>query len=215
MLCSFLLFMISLGIPSSSINGESLAAHLTCNLDIYPRFLTGDSPNQSKEAVEALVEEARYIFSGIIYGFAFKYTPANRKTKRMEAWILTPVSMIPVGDPSLKSHDAQIIGNQLDIHFTYSLSEEQRHRRKRWNTVEFPTISGVGIADAFIETERLQKSIEDALKRGVHNHYSSFLFHKPRTITGWVALTSPPIISFSEGQYTARCEGRIEVSEIL
>jgi hypothetical protein len=54
------------------------------------------------EMFNRILEEARYVFSGMVYGFIFSYTPYDRSRGVEEEFLLEPYQWIQRGDPNLQ-----------------------------------------------------------------------------------------------------------------
>ena len=57
-----------------------------------------DGPRSREDAVREMLTEARFVFSGMIYGFSFRYTPGDRKRDIEDLFELIPVAEISWGD---------------------------------------------------------------------------------------------------------------------
>ncbi|MEW5816327.1 MAG: hypothetical protein AB1798_13130, partial [Spirochaetota bacterium] len=80
---------------------EVIVEEFWCELD--PMVRMGDTyPLTREAALKQILEEAQFVFSGMMYGFKFQYTPSDKTRRVDEIYFVEPVSQIPWGDKGLK-----------------------------------------------------------------------------------------------------------------
>jgi hypothetical protein len=171
-------------------------------------------PIEEETAVQRLLELARYVFSGMIYGFTFSYTPADAARKISEEFNLEPVALISWGDPNLEVMDTRVEERRLYARISYTPREFQQAWLAGWDSNEIPAAAGEG-RSSFIR-DRLDKVpvIEEAVKQAVRDYVRKRVFDKPKEITGSVILRNAPIIYSMSGEYMARVGIKLKIDEI-
>lgn len=156
-----------------------------------------------EEAIVQLLDEARWIFSGLIYGFNFTYIPGNKRESLGEVFELIPLKEIPAGDSGLEV--AQVIDNleTLSVRFLYWPDEYQERRLKVKNGGGFLSTVGEGGAPMMEEGSRMS-SLKDAVKQALRADLRTILYDRPHEVSGFVYLASDPQISIRAGEYKSR-----------
>lgn len=162
---------------------------------------------KDKEMVEAsanLLEEARLVFSGILYGWRFFYQPGDRARNVKEVFNLEPIAEIPHGDPNLVPVAADQKGTTLlRLSVRYHLGErDARHMDFRSS----PSLSfSTGKGSASMETNFFgrKEAIENSIKEAIRNHQRKRMHAKPQSLSGIVYLEEPPRIYIKSGQFYA------------
>jgi hypothetical protein len=208
--------LIAFGIPALGFSqGEYLAARLWCELEpliqseeVYPL-----PPEQARKRV---LEEARGVFSAMIYGYAFSYTPGDSTRGIEDEFVLTPIADIPWGDPHLRIADAWVEDGRLFAKVEDDLQRFQEDRRRAWGSTAVSSASGTGEANMFLapapESKRI--SLEAAFKEALRNHLRPIHFNKPRQVTVELVLWQAPEVVIRAGTYQTRVDLKLRVREI-
>lgn len=161
----------------------------------------------AEEAELRVLMEGRYVFSGMLYGYDFRYVPSDRTRQVAEEFALTPVAQIPWGDPRLRvistrrrSDDAFV------VRLRYDMAPFQRARYEAWRSNTLTPASGLGRADLMEGLQGKIDAIEAAIKEAIRDHMRGRTFNKPRVITGRVLLEKPPRVGVASGEYVARAD---------
>jgi hypothetical protein len=204
-------------LPGAAFGQEGfLSARLWCELEPLIQSQGQEYPLPKEEARKRLLEEARGVFSAMIYGFQFAYTPADRARDVAEEFVLTPVAEIPWGDPHLRIVDAWTEDSRLFAKVEYDLQPFQEDRRRAWGSTAVPTAAGVGESSMFPGPAPASKarSLEAAFREAIRNHLRPIRFNKPREITGELLLWAPPAVIIEAGAYQTRVDVKLRVGEI-
>lgn len=211
----FLLLLV-LGLPAAvSAQQGFLAARLWCELE--PLIQTEEEyPLPPEVARRRLLQEARLVFSAMIYGYSFSYTPGDSARGVPEEFILTPIAEISWGDPSLQIADAWEQDNRLFAKVEYTLRPFQEDRRRAWGSTAIAVAAGVGESNMFLAPppESKHASLEAAFKEALRNHLRPLHFNKPRQITGELLLWDSPEVVIRAGTYQTRVDLKLRVREI-
>ncbi len=153
-------------------------------------------------AVEVLLEEARWIFSGMIYGFSFFYVPGADHLEVEDQFNLEPLATISRGDPAL--HVESVTGDfeNIRIHFTYWPDEYQKRRLSRYANTCYRAAGGRGQADIYGEGGRTEAMVQ-AVKQALREDLRKFHYNRPREVRGVLTLSHPPRIVIGSGQYSS------------
>lgn len=171
-------------------------------------------PQSDTEAARLALEEARYVFSGMIYGFSFRYTPSDMSRRVDEIFELEAIHSIPWGDRSLRVLGGTVDREYYKAEVLYELRDFQRQRLDYWDSNTFPSASGTGIGDLFIGREGKYEAIREGVKEAVRNYLRPRVFNKPREITGEAVLAEVPYIVIDAGGYHAKVRIKLEVREV-
>ncbi|MBL8968054.1 MAG: hypothetical protein JNG85_13700, partial [Spirochaetaceae bacterium] len=109
-----------LGNRSRPAGAASLAAEAPTILggefwaELEPVPQEGDPwPLTSEDAALRLVEEAAFVFAGMVSGFEFDYTPLDRVRGLEERFAMKPLGHVPRGDPRLVPGAARVEGERV------------------------------------------------------------------------------------------------------
>lgn len=171
------------------------------------------SENFERGVIEDLLEEARWIFSGMIYGFEVEYTPSDISRSVERYYRIDLFAQIVRGDIKLEVYDTFLENNLLYVFIRYKMDDYQVRRIEYWNSGVFDSAAAYGRAPFFSENSRIN-SIKDAIRISLENYLKSFEYNKPRLITGEVLLRESPSISISAGDYRAFVKSRLNIKNV-
>lgn len=166
------------------------------------------------EIAESLLAEAQYVFSGMIYGFTFVYTPSDRARSVEQVFRLEPLAVIPWGDDRLSVSDTRGEGYRTYGRFRYRLSDDQAARVAAWASSAVPAHGGEGSSSITGGRDAKYAAIEDACRETIRDYLRTKVYNKPREIRGQVTFAEPPRVRLTAGGYTARVRLKIRV-EVL
>ena len=208
--------LLALALPATVLaQREYLVARLWCELE--PLIQTeAQYPLPRDEARRRVLEEARLVFSAMIYGFEFSYTPGDSARGVADELVLTPIAEVPWGDPGLRIVDAWVDQRRLFAKVEYDLHPFQEDRRRAWGSTAVPTAAGVGESNMFLAPppEGKRRSLEAAFREALRDHLRPIHFNKPREITGELLLWQPPAVVIRAGTYQTRVDLKLRVREI-
>lgn len=172
-------------------------------------------PLPMEVAAERLVEEAAYVFSGMVSGFEFAYTPLDRARGLEESFALRPVGVLSRGDPRLRPGKARIEAGRLvgPVEFVADPSdalELEGYGREPWKSAQ-----GRGYAELVLGWKGRRAAYEEAAREAARSLLRLLEPNKPRLVRGRLVFAAPPRVAIVDGRYavTARC--RVEVTEVL
>lgn len=153
-----------------------------------------------KEAIEVLLEDARWIFSGMLYGFNFRYIPGNSVEGFDELFELDPVHQIERGDPALEVYQVDDDYQNMRILFYFWPDEFQNRRMSISRGGGYQTAASEGGIPMMLEDARLS-SMEEAVKQALRADLRSLIYNRPLEVGGIVYLSSSPRIRIWAGEY--------------
>lgn len=182
-----------------------------------------------EEAALALLEEARWVFAGMAWGFDYSYTPSDRARAIAERFEIKPRGSIPWGDSSLQIGQCRIEEMTLYCQVAWNPPPHARAEVLSWNTAGHQSAQGRGKSHAILGVEdtveidgrtipgRLlarRDAILEAVREAIRAHLQSIERSKPREVTGSFAFSAPPRIHFDSLEYIAQVRIRLSVEEV-
>ncbi|HEQ70903.1 MAG TPA: hypothetical protein ENN69_00295 [Spirochaetia bacterium] len=210
-----LLLLLLWTAPFESRADGFLAIEVWCELEPIVYDQNAHFPLTEEEAYRRMFEEARQIFSGMIYGYSFTYIPGDRARGVKEEFILEPVAMIEWGDPNLTLIQRTYENNRFYGRFTYELAGFQEKRIASWRTIAIPTDSGKGEGQLILGLEGKRLSRVQAVKYAVRNLLRPALLNKPREVRGRVLLLEGPETVMHAGMYITNVKVKIDVTDVV
>lgn len=183
--------------------------------ELEPLNETAVKPISAAEAMEAVLKEAVYVFSGMIYGFSFLYTPSDRAREVKEIFILEPQATIPWGDPALKAYEARKEKDRYFVRFRYACTQRQEQWMYRFNIDSARSASGTGKSNYFLGPQERPAALREAIKEAIRESLRNEIFNKPKEIRGEVILSDVPKIGIVAGNYQAQVRVRVVIKELV
>lgn len=175
----------------------------------------GDTyPLDQERAVRMLLEEARYVFGGMIYGFDFRYVPADRRRGVGREFDLEPVAEISFGDPRLSVVATRVDDMRLIGTLEYRTADFQRSRLAGWMSADVPSVGAEGEEPYWRGYDARIPAIENGIRQAVRAQLRKMTDNKPREARGSLVLLGSPRVYVRSGAYRARVDVKIKVDEI-
>jgi hypothetical protein len=171
-------------------------------------------PLEHDEAVRRLLEEARFVVSGMIYGFRLEYTPMDRERGVEELFSAEPVAVIPWGDPGLRVMDTWQRNGMLFARVRYDLSEAQRLRLKAWSSAVHESAGASASAPLSMGYRGRMEAHRLAIKAAFREYLRGVERNKPRASAARAVLSAAPVSAVSAGGYRSTVRIRLDVGEI-
>jgi hypothetical protein len=185
--------------------------------ELEPLFQIGPGPYPIPVDVaeKSLLEGARVLMSGMVYGWTFTYTPGDKTRRVEESFVLEPVAQIPWGSPRLRVLETEVSDKRLWGRVSYALDDEESRRRAAWDSNVADLSTGLGTAalqhGPGARMESLESAIRDAIRRSLDTRY----LNKPREITGELVLWTDPLVVARSGTYTTTATIKLLVRELI
>jgi len=186
-------------------------------LEPVVRIEPGQYPIPVETAERSLLDEARLLVSAMVYGWSFRYTPADAGRRVSEEFVLTPVAEVPMGSPRLRVIETEVTDNETRLwaRVLYSMTDDEARRRAAWESNTATLATGQGQASVMkgdtAKGESLEDAVRQAIQQGLHDRY----LNKPREITGQVVLWDDPQTRVGSGSYTTVATVKFLLSELV
>jgi hypothetical protein len=211
------LALLVLAASPLSAAASRIELELWCDLDPIVQEGAGSSalPIEPEEAIRRLLEEARAILSGMVYGYTFSYTPSDQAREVAESFELTPRAEIPWGDPALRVAGTRLEEHRLRAVFRYELTPDQSDWRAAWQSAGVSKAGGEGRGNVFLGYRERHAALADAVKESIRNHLRPRVLNKPREVRGEVLLWEVPGTYATAGEYHTRVVTRLRIASII
>jgi hypothetical protein len=183
--------------------------------DLQPIIPQGEQSVSADTALKRILEEGRYVFSGMIFGFSFSYTPLDRGRNIQEEFTLEPVFQIPWGDPNLFVHATRREGARVYARLRYRLHEFQENWYEGTLSNTISSSAGAGDAPLFAGYQEKISAIRNSVKNAVREYARGRIDNKPLKVTGTVFLDGAPRIEISSGAFHAVSFVRLKIDEVV
>jgi hypothetical protein len=184
--------------------------------DLEPVAGVGEEwPVSGKTARARILEEAAWVYGGMIWGFEFKYTPYDKTraiSERLELeslGTLRPEALSFVDGAGAKSVD------ELRAFVEYRPLPELVALMGSYSLDPWKGAQGIGRADMNLGLKGRRAAYEDGIRTAVRAFLQGLEPNKPRLARGRVVLDRPPTMSIQGGYYTAQLRARVMVLEVL
>lgn len=171
-------------------------------------------PIPQEELIKRLLAEARFLYSGMLYGFTFSYVPSDSLRRTTESFELVPIYEIPWGDENMVVRSTRVFEGVLYAVIRYYLEDFQIDRLRSWSTNLIPVTQGRGEGDMLLGYEQRIEAVKEGFKLGIRRYIQEREYNKPRKITGELLLAESPLIMSGSGVYVADVKFRLRVDKI-
>ncbi len=211
------LALLSLLLPVSTLPAQTdlLWVHPWCELEPFVRVGADEYPLPRDTAARRVLEEGRILFSAMVYGYTFVYTPSDAARRVAEVFELTPVAEIPWGSERLRVGETGVEENRLSSRLSYSLSQAEMLRRASWSSGALPLSTGSGQGNLFKGYTEKITALQNAMKEAVRDHLRTRVLNKPREVRGDVVLWEDPRTIVRAGVYVTTAKVKLRVREIV
>lgn len=200
--------LLSLPLYGQTILNEEFWAEL------QPMVAQNEQTVSEDTAIRRILEEGRFVFSGMIYGFSFSYTPLDRSRNIEEEFELDLYHEIPWGDPHLTVYQTRREGSRLFVRLRYVLRDFQEPWYHGMRSNSLRAASGTGEASYYEGYKEKLTAVRNAVKNSVREHARQRIDNKPKKISGTVTLDAAPRITVKSGAYQAVCSVLLKIDEV-
>ena len=185
-------------------------------VELEPVFrIEPEYPIPLEKAGQWVLEEARTLLSGMVYGWTFSWTPSDAARKVADRFELVPVAEIPWGSDRLVVRQTQVEEARLFAQVFYTMNPAEQLRRESWAGAVVDAATGTGEAPAMKGRQAKAEALANAIKDAVRNQLRTRILNKPRQIRGEVVLWEDPQVWVASGAYHAVAKIRLRVVEIV
>jgi hypothetical protein len=184
-------------------------------LEPLVRIESGQYPIPLETATRKLLEEARVLLSGMVYGWSFDYTPADKSRGVVESFALAPAAQIPWGSPRLRVVETETLDRKLWARVSYTMDDNELARRSSWESGTASLSMGAGEASVMqgppAKSASFQGAVRDAIRLSLRSRY----LDAPRQVTGEVVLWDDPQTTIHSGVYRTTAKVKFTVRELV
>lgn len=174
-----------------------------------------DQIESPEDQIRILLEEARYVFSGMIYGFSFRYVPLDVRREVEEEFDLEPLHEIVWGDPRLSVAESRREKGRRYALIRYWVSEEQSGWVRFWASNVHATAAAFGAGDFFDGRMAKFDAMEAAVLESVRAYLRPRELNKPKEISGRLIFAEAPYVIIDGGEYRAKVEVKLDIREVV
>lgn len=174
---------------------------------------TEDSFGTSFRSLKAT---APYLLSGMIYGWKFEYTPSDKTRNVEEYFSFTPIAEIPEDDEKITFSNPAFLDTRVYCWLEYLRTDEMMISRQRWDSIQFPRVSGIGESSNLDSIDGIKEAVKEAAKNAIRTYAQKQTKNKPKEVTGTILLKDiDPNIKIIKGKYTAHLDFFLYVDKII
>jgi hypothetical protein len=214
----FLLLLCALPFPASAadytVEEDVLVASFWTELNPMVS-LEGPGQIDRDAAIRRVLEEARMVLSGMVYGYRVRYVPLDRRRQVAEEFSMEPIARIEKGDERLRVLNTRTEKERFYVRVRYDLAEYQQRRRQMWRSNTIPDATARGTAPISEGYRGKYAAFEEGVKQALRAHLRPREFNKPREIRGEVLYLEPPAVTIDAGGYHAKVRVKIRLEEVL
>ncbi len=153
-----------------------------------------------EKGVKMLLEEAQWIFSGMIYGFNFRYVPGNLNSGPGPEFSLELRHSIRRGDDGLVPYQVEDNLDRLRVLFYYWPDEYEQNRLSLSREGLYRAAAGEGAVPFMEEGARLS-CLKEGIKKALRNDLRQQYYNRPLEVGGILFFSGPPWIGIRAGEY--------------
>lgn len=173
---------------------------------------TGELSEREENALDLLLEDARWAFSGMIYGYSVTWTPSSLGRSVDEELLIEPLALIPRGDPGMRTIAVVRENGFIYVQLEYTTDSTQERRQAGWSGQAFPAASGSGMVPISLDSRRA--AIEAAIRDTIRSWLRVREYNRPREIRGRVAFTEFPLTGLSGSLLRAVVTLRMDLEDV-
>lgn len=166
-------------------------------------------------ALTRMKQTVPLILEGLVYGWKFTYTPADKLRGVEEYFEFEPIEKIKIGDKNITFSEPEITPDRLTYWVSYARTDSMFALRKHWASVTYPKAHGVGQGLVSKGNDGLEDAYRDAVRMGVREYARSVTKNKPKEITGTVLVSDYPLVSVQSGKYVVKLKLLLDVTRIV
>ena len=188
---------------------------------IFGFYIDEKYPLDMDTAYRRALEQGAMYFSASIYGWSFDYDIGERARGIEESFDLTPLGIIPWGDPGLRVTQADLRDMRLWVWLDYHPIESQMRRMRTWTSGTVRTAQAIGYGplgapgsvEEWLEVRKL--ALEDAARAAVRAMLQGIVRNRPKEARGYISLHSFPVFWLDRSRWACSARFHVEITEIV
>ena len=176
---------------------------------------TAATAESSGPPAKDLRELARFVLSGMVYGWRFSYTPSDRTRRVDESFTLEPIAEIPDDDPRFSLSGFDPAYPRVSTWAEFLLDDAAARRNLFWKSVQFRSADGQGYGDRERESAGIRDAYADAVRTAIRAYARKLEKNKPKEIHGEVLLKDNPRLFTEAGRFVADITVLVNLIEIV
>lgn len=174
------------------------------------------------EAAAIILEEARWTFAGMVWGFDYSYTPSDKARAIEERFDIEPRSPESIAAMRLHAASARLAGTTLLVTVEFYPETPARAELASWKTVSAaaqglgsaPMLSAAA-AGSMGQVLARRDATTAAIREALRAYLRTVTHNKPREVRGSFSFCAPPRIVVRDGSWVASVRLYTRVDEIL
>lgn len=211
----FLLLSSAVSFPPSLSSQEVLSARISVDSEpMWARALGFKYPLNNEDLVALAREEARMIFTAMVYGWSYEWIPGNTARGIKEEIILEPFGKVDGNEPALRLVSSWREDTILILSVEYTAVAHEERRFKAWQAASYRSVQGRGQAGLSSSADAKWAAVEEAARSAVMALVKTRERNRPRRVFGTIALASPPRIWIASGQWQVQARFRVAIDRV-
>lgn len=198
-----------------SLSGPNAASPASPNLGAGLGTVPEAPPASMHQAITEVLKEAQYVYSGMIYGFSFSYTPVDPARGIPGSFSVKPIAEIKWGDPHLRVLDTRVDNGRLTARILYTMVPFQETWTQGWDSNVFPSATGRGTSRYFLSYDQKMASYKDAMKEAIRGYLRQRIFNRPRKVVGQFVLRGSPQTIIDAGRYVTTVSLKLRINKVV
>jgi hypothetical protein len=184
--------------------------------DIQPVPGVGEEwPVGPEEGRARILAEAAWVFSGMIWGFEFSYTPFDKTRALEERFDLSPIQSLRPEELYLAPGARENLDDARFSFVEYRPEASLVSLMDAYSGDPWKGSQGVGKADMILGIKGRRAAYVDGLRAAVRSLLQGLEPNKPRLVRGRAVFDRPPTMAIIGGAYTSQVRARVMVVELI
>lgn len=184
--------------------------------DLEPVAGVGEEwPVSEETARSRILDEAAWVYGGMIWGFEFRYAPYDKTRAIAERFEIEPIGALRADALSFATGARRGASDELRSIVECSPSADLVMLMASYARDPWKGSQGIGKADMNLGLKGRRAAYEDGLRAAVRSLLQGLEPNKPRLARGRVVFDRPPAMSIQGGYYTAQTRARVMVIEVV
>jgi hypothetical protein len=162
-----------------------------------------------------ILDEAAWVYGGMIWGFEFRYSPYDKTRAIAERFEIEPIGALKADALSFAAGARRGASDELRSFVEYSPGADLATLMGSYARDPWKGCQGIGKADMNLGLKGRRAAYEDGLRAAVRSLLQGLEPNKPRLVRGRVVFDRPPAMAIQGGYYTAQTRARVMVVEVL